>query len=204
MPRVRETGDGDEYTSEEEAALEAAVDDAWADYEAAAERTPSRMTTRARVEWAGVEQRSNNGVRTLRADNLNLGRVRDAARASRAAAEQARRTGPSTSYRAKGWHAQLRALTGDRHGSQLADRSGLNPTSRTLRSWLAEDRAPNKANQARIASAYDALRNRARNDAQQISRAANHTLQQELTDALRDRYGATIRLRDIEWLNLDN
>ena len=61
-----------------------------------------------------------------------------------------------TSYDARGWHAQLRALTDTRAGREAADRAGLAPTARTLLGWLAETTTPNKANREKIAQAYGA------------------------------------------------
>ncbi len=203
MPRGVVTGPGDEYDAHEEAALEAAVDQAWEEYEAM-RRTPTRVTVRAQVEWAGVTQASNNGMRRVRLDGLDLRAVRDRLEAAREATRRAAEARPARSLQAKGWHAQLRALTGSRRGSEYADRVGLNPSARALRSWLSEDRAPSKVNQARIAAAYEAMRNRAVDEARARAQRATHELQEAFTEALRDRYGATIRFRNIEEFRFEN
>lgn len=202
MPRSRETGDGDEYTDTEEAALEAAAGAAMDEYEA--EAAPTRMTVQGVVEWAGAVQASNGGVRRVRLDGLDLTEARDRLRTARDASQRAREAHPARSMTAKGWHSQLRALTSSRYGSDMADRAGLDPTARTLRAWLSEDRAPNKANQQRIAEAYGALRNRGLDSANERAKAARHEFQESLTDALRDRYGATIRFRNIEELSFED
>jgi hypothetical protein len=62
-----------------------------------------------------------------------------------------------TSYTARGWHAQLRALTGTRVGREAASAAGLSPTRRTLLAWLTEARTPTAANRQRITDAYTAL-----------------------------------------------
>mgnify|MGYP001087578933 CR=1 FL=1 len=209
-----ETGDGEPYTSADEAAIEAAIDDAWAEYESELGPGvdlepgdgPATLTVSAKVEWGGSVQSSNNGDRTVR---LDLGSDRTAALrphidAARKAKERAENARPAESRKAKGWHAQLRELTGTPRGSVLADRAGLNPSERTLRSWLAEDRPPSKANQEKIAAAYDGLRTWNVDRAQEGARAANHRLVNALTDQIRDRFGATVRFRDIRGMSFDD
>ena len=62
------------------------------------------------------------------------------------------------SYRATGWHAQLRQLLEAGHrGSAAADKVGLDPTSATVRAWLAEQRVPSPSNRAAISRAYQQL-----------------------------------------------
>lgn len=67
--------------------------------------------------------------------------------------------GRMVSYSARGWHAQLVALTGTQRGMGFLDAAGINVTQRTLLSWLSStgekgDRAPSKANQQMIREAY--------------------------------------------------
>lgn len=56
---------------------------------------------------------------------------------------------------AKGWHAQLRYLTRSQVGRDAMTRVY---SPRTLVAWLAEDRAPTRANQAAIQRAYNTRR----------------------------------------------
>lgn len=72
-------------------------------------------------------------------------------------AKYTRAGGPRSSYRAHGWHAQLRELTGTRAGRRALDDSDLFVTRRTLTAWLAEQQTPTPANRARIARAYAAM-----------------------------------------------
>lgn len=55
---------------------------------------------------------------------------------------------------ARGWHAQLRALTATRPGALALERAGLNVTLRTLLAWLSDAREPTRRNQEIIARAY--------------------------------------------------
>lgn len=73
-----------------------------------------------------------------------------------AAAHGARKS----TYGAKGWHAQLRALTGTERGLSFADAAGLSPSRRTLLGWLAESQTPNAENQRKIQQAYEAAARR--------------------------------------------
>lgn len=197
MSGLVETGDPTEYDTTDEAALEAAVDDAWAEYEAAAAGTPSVMRVSARIEWSGVLDRARNGHRTTRLDGLNMTGVKKELDRAREANRRLAEARPASSYQAKGWAAQLRALTESKRGSAVADTAGLDPSARTLRRWLAGDVTPTRANQARIADAYGGLRTWRRDTAAVNAARANHALAEELSSALRRRYGAEIRLRDI-------
>jgi hypothetical protein len=64
--------------------------------------------------------------------------------------------GRKSTYQAKGWHAQLSALTATTRGQSYLEASGLGVTRRTLLAWLAEDRAPTRRNQQFIREAYTA------------------------------------------------
>lgn len=141
---------------------------------------------RGDVEWAG----ESRGVRTTRlsvADSSNLV----------APLQKYRETGRASSYRAKGWHAQIRALSaaGDR-GSRAADRAGLSVTAPTLRHWLAEDRAPTAANQAKISAAYERLAHGGRDK-------AAHELVRALNEEIQAAEGVPVRVTDLEWLTIE-
>ena len=70
--------------------------------------------------------------------------------------------GRKSTYEAKGWHAQLRALTGSERGLSFLDQFGPDVRqTRTLTAWLAEERTPTKANQAKIHEAYEAAARKA-------------------------------------------
>jgi hypothetical protein len=199
----RDTGPSEPYSIEDEGTVEAALDaayDAWD--EVAPNQNPSGMQVTAQIEWAGVIDRSRNGVRTTRLSGLNLGALRMPLERARRATERAEAAQPATSYTAKGWHAQLRALTVSARGSDLADRAGLDPSARTLRSWLAEDRAPSKANQEKIAAAYEGLRTAGVEEARARAVEANHQLAEKLNAVVTEEYGQQIRLRDITRLFL--
>jgi hypothetical protein len=55
---------------------------------------------------------------------------------------------------ARGWHARLRLLTRTGPGYAALRAAGLDVTARTLVAWLAEDREPSKANQAKIGKGW--------------------------------------------------
>ncbi|MGH3612677.1 MAG: hypothetical protein ACRDRK_08785 [Pseudonocardia sp.] len=197
MAKASDTGDPAEYDTADEAAIEAAVDAAWAEYESTAAGTPSVMRVAAQIEWSGVLDRARNGHRTTRLDSLNLTRVEKALDRAREANRRLAAARPASSYQAKGWAAQLRALTESKRGSAAADTAGLDPSARTLRRWLVGDVTPTRANQARIADAYGALRTWRRDTAAANATRANHVFAEEMSSALRRRYGAEIRLRNI-------
>ncbi|MGH3378825.1 MAG: hypothetical protein ACRDP6_29265 [Actinoallomurus sp.] len=198
MSSSRDTGPSEPYSIEDEGIVEAALDaayDAWD--EVAPTRNPTGMNVTAQIEWAGVIDRARNGVRTTRLTGLNLGALRTPLQKARQANARAEAAQPATSYTAKGWHAQLRALTTSARGSDLADRAGLDPSARTLRGWLAEDRAPSKANQERIAAAYEGLRTVGVEEAQARAVEANHQLAEKLNAVVTEEYGQQVRFRDI-------
>lgn len=213
------TGPCDPYDGYDEGVIEAALDRAFqqweagsgddeppaADYETGGGgRTPTRMTVTARIEWAGVHDRANGGVRRTQLDDLRLAPVKEALDRARSAEARAADARPASSYRAKSWHAQLRELTGHGRGSAAADKAGLDPSARTLTEWLAERRAPSPENRAKIAEAYEALRTWKLDAARADAAQARHDLATRLSDALGNRYGADIRLRDITSLRLED
>ena len=69
--------------------------------------------------------------------------------------------GRKSTYRAQGWHARLRALTGTERGLSFADQAGLSPSRRTLLAWLAEEQHPNSENRRKIDEAYEAAARKA-------------------------------------------
>jgi hypothetical protein len=192
------TGPSSDYNVHDEGTVEAALDAAFAAWDdVAPEQNPTVMHVTAQVEWAGVIDRARGGVRSTRLDGLNLGALRAPLEKARRANQRAESAAPAQSYTAKGWHAQLRALMGVSRGSELADRAGLNPTTKTVLAWLSESRAPSAANQARIAEAYSGLRTAGVEEARGRAEAANHALAEKLNSVLTEEYGQEIRLRDI-------
>lgn len=200
MPKGRgNTDPPTPYSARDEAEMEAALDRAFRDYEEAA---PTTMDVTAQIEWGGVVDRANDGVRRTRLDNLDLSGVQQARERVRQTTERAGEVRPATSYTAKGWRAQFRQLMRSGHGRELADRAGLNPASRTMRRWRAGGN-PSRANRERIADAYRHMSTWRVDRAQAETRNAQHELANALSGALRERYGTEIRLRDIRQLRLD-
>lgn len=60
----------------------------------------------------------------------------------------------------RGLAARLRYLTKSSAGYDAMNAAGIDVTPRTLMSWLAEERTPNRANLAKIDAAYTDLHNR--------------------------------------------
>jgi hypothetical protein len=212
MAKKSTTGDPTPYTDADEAAIEAAIDSAWQQYEAAAEaeeaegEMPSNMRVSAQIEWAGVLDRARDGHRTTRLDGLDQALMKEVKKAldrARQASQRTEQARPATSYRAKGWQAQLRQLNRVQRGAVAAERAGLSPSQRTMREWTTGRREPNKQNRELIAKAYDELRNWRVNTTQAAATAANKDVADRLTDTLRERYGAEIRLRNITQLDLE-
>ena len=199
------SGDPTEYDARDEANVYHAVDHAYSEYRG--EGAPSKMQVTARVEWSGSVDRARGGMRKVRLDNLSptkMRAVKAAMRREQHAQERARTARPSTSYTATGWRAQLNALLTDKRGEALSDRAGLSPTARTLKAWISDERAPSRANQERIAQAYGGMRTWRVDQAKADASSARGATARALTDALRDRYGAEVRLRDIVRLTLDD
>lgn len=199
-----DTGDPTDYSDGDAAAIEAAVDQAWAEYEAAAAgEEPTGIRVSARIEWNGSTNRSNNGHRTTTLVNVNLAPVKKVLDRARETSQRAKQARPATSYRAKGWHAQIRALTDSKRGSVAADRAGLDPSSRTLQRWLSGDVTPSRVNQAKIAEAYGALGTWRVDTTKSAAKAAQRALADTLSRQLRDAYpGTEIRFFDIENMEL--
>lgn len=193
------TGDPTAYTEDDESGLIDAVDEGWDEFE-----NPTKMTVSAVVEWSGSTNRAHGGHRTVRLDGLELGGVQAALGDARAAGQAARDARTSSSYTAQGWHAQVNALAKHSRGSEMADRAGLDVSGRTLRAWLAEDRAPSRANRERIADAYAALATAPVDAAHTRRRQANHRASEAISDAVRDRYGADVRFTDVRSVEFDD
>jgi hypothetical protein len=209
------TGTPTEYAPADEAALEAAVEEAWANYVSGDEDdepdasdwfedldddepTPTKITITADIEWAGTFNPTAHRTTTLR--DLDLGAVRAAAARAAEATTAARAARPLASYRATGWHAQIKALTGTRAGQAAADRAGINVTPRTLLAWLGDERTPTRANQDRIAQAYAEIRDRPLAEARARATAAHGEVAHALTAAVREAYGAEVRFFNISHL----
>lgn len=198
------TGNPTPYTIHDEGVIASALDRALMSYDAtpAGGGDPMTMKVTAQVEWSGVVDRGRGGVRTTTLDNLRTAGLREAMEKVRRLGDRAEMARPAESYRAKGWHAQLAALTGTPRGSEAADRAGLAPSRRTLLGWLTGS-TPSRANQERIAQAYSELRNDRVSRAQANYDRARHELAEKLTGVLKDRYDTEIRLRDITEIKLN-
>ncbi|NEE38375.1 hypothetical protein G3M53_74885 [Streptomyces sp. SID7982] len=162
---------------------------------------PSRINVRAKVEWAGVYQPGNSGVRRVRIEGLKTEKmraVREAAGKARKLSGKARTAKPSGSYRAKGWEAQFRQLFKTGKGYEAMSKAGVSATKQTLDRWLKGEQAPNKANREAIGRAYEGMRGRPVTEARDAAQAAAKQAAEALTEAMRDRYGSNVRFRDIE------
>jgi hypothetical protein len=205
MARRADSGTSEPYDDVDEAELEAALDDAWNDYDGTAvdepaTGDPTTMRVNAQVEWSGVIDRARDGQRTVNLDGLDLGGVRDALTAARKASSAASSAG--SSLHAKGWKAQLGELFDNPRGQRAADRVGLSPAPQTVLRWLAGDQAPNKANEQRIAAAYRDVRDQVAGEARSRAERARHELANQVSSALQERYGSEIRLRRITSIEL--
>ena len=197
MSRTRTTGDGEPYTDADEAAvadaMEAAFADAYGGEDDGSGPDPTGADVEAQIEWAGtVDNNGRGGVRFTRLDGLNTRELRRATQDAAKARGQAER-GPLRSYKAKGWDAQWRKITGSKRGQDAMREAGLNPSKTTMRRWLTGSQAPSKANRERIAKAYDELANPARGSL----REANQRVTDRLTDTVQARYGVPVRFREI-------
>jgi hypothetical protein len=193
MPRRgRNSDDGKEYTEAEAEALADALDAALARHDemwGKSDAMGTHLVVDAQVEWAGnIDSNRNNGVRHTRLEGLTNEQMREL----RNAIERDRNAGRS--FTDVGWHAQLRKLSGSERGRSAADRAGLSPSRSTFTRWLSGQQSPNKENRAKIQSAYESMRENTR---------ASRGSAGALTRVLRQRYGTTIRFRDIEHMHFD-
>jgi hypothetical protein len=196
-----DTGTATDYDATEEAALEAAVDQAWANYESTAgpisEREPARLRVinTTIVEWAGSRDRKDDGRRGFVLDNLDLARLAPAMAAARAARGLAQRAHPASSHHAVGWQAQIRQLTASQRGYNAAAGAGLTVSRKTLLGWLSDpDADPTAANREKIAAAYENLRHHDVRRARTAAERANHDLAAAFNDVILDAVGAEVRL----------
>ncbi|MER5549494.1 hypothetical protein ABT072_45630 [Streptomyces sp. NPDC002589] len=198
MAKKRDTGEGEPYSDAEADRVADAIEAAYADWANTAE--PSKLNVRAKVEWAGVYQAGNQGVRSVRIDGLSADRmrkVREAAEKARTSSGKARAAKPSSSYRAKGWEAQFRQLFKTAKGYEAMGAAGVSATKQTLDRWLSGSQSPSKANREAIERAYETMRGRPVTEARDAAQAAAKSAADALTEAMRDRYGANVRFRDI-------
>lgn len=197
--KSRNTGEGEKYSDAEAERVAQAIEAAYVD---SLTPTPTKLDVRAKIEWAGHVMDSNDGVRRTKLDlpgGAVMDRVRKAAAAAAKRREKAKAARPAKSRTAKGWHAQIRELVeaGPR-GSKAADRAGLDVTPRTLKRWLSDAEYPVRpGDRAKIEAAYDNLRNANVHEARDAAGRADKAAADALTDALRDKYGVNIRMRDI-------
>lgn len=195
------SGPSEDYDDDDEAELANALDDAWNEYDGSegtepATGSPTTMHITAEIEWAGEFARTP--VRTVRLDGLDLTGVRDALTAARKAGDAAETAGR---FRAQGWENQLKALTKDPRGSAATDRAGLTVTRETLVKWLAGN-DPNPANQRKISTAYQDMRDQVARDAQTKAGRANHQVAEQVNRMMEREFSSEVRFRRIESLEL--
>jgi hypothetical protein len=200
MAKKRDTGEGDKYSDAEADRVADAIEAAYADWANTAAE-PTKLNVRAKVEWAGVYQPGNNGVRGVRIEGLKpekMREVRKLAEKARKASGKVRTAKPASTYRAKGWEAQFRNLFKTRKGYEAMSKAGVSATKQTLDRWLRGEQAPNKANREAIERAYADVRGRPVTEARDAAQAAAKEAAEALTEAMRDRYGSNVRFRDIQ------
>lgn len=159
---------------------------------------PTAMQVRADVEWSG----ENRGTRTVTLDGLDLAEFQRATERARAATAKASSARPAASYRATGWTAQLRQLEATKHGRDALARAGFDASARTRRRWRAGTGGASKARREQIADAYQDARMWRVREANQQASEARKDLTTTLTETFRDRYSTTIRLHDIQYMEL--
>ncbi len=189
------SGPGDEYSDDEVDEVYDALSEAFGELQAdiGGGELTAGITVTAKVEWAGeYANNGRDGQRTVRMDRMNLTAVRDAVRKAQRLEGLAGR-GPLRSYKARGWHAQLRQLGSTKRGQEALKAAGWNPSRETLRRYAKDAQAPSKANRAKIADAYDSARNPGRGWAEARREAVD-----KLTEVMRQLPGgSTVRFRDI-------
>jgi hypothetical protein len=202
------TGPSEEYTPQDETEILDAFDDAcdsyygdpsdWVDeWEEEPEDMdyPTRVEVYADVEWAGT--RNHRPHRWLRGDNLDLTAVVAAVAAARRIPTGAERL---RTYRATTTRGQVHQLQRTHVGRQYLAEHGI--TARAMRSWDRGTAKPSKASRDKVATAYEAAATRNITRERTRTAAAAHAVATALSDALTDRYGAPIRLRDITHMEL--
>lgn len=152
-----------------------------------------QMAVTADVEWAGTYNLRPHRTTTL--GPLDLAATRAAVEAARQASMAAERV--YAQRPARGWSAQIRELTRTKAGYAAADRAGLNVNQRTLLAWLADERTPSKANQARIEQAAISLQYERAAQARTRAQSAAMGAADALSAAIERRYGTEVRLFNI-------
>ena len=153
------------------------------------------LTIRADVEWAGTTNPRPH--RTLRADGLDLDRLAAAMRRPAADLPGDR----LRSYQAQGWEAQMRALQATKAGRETLARE-LGVTQRTRQRWASGQHQPSPTNREAIRRAYEA-RATDPGAVQRSSAAHARRVANELSRALRERYGAEVRVTNISGMEVD-
>jgi hypothetical protein len=187
------SGEGVEYDPGEIDELVEAMQGALSEYDQSkgtSGGTPGGLKATAQVEWAG-ELQGPNGVRAV-----NLGTAGGMAVDFSGVRDALKQAVPRKSYTRKGWLAQYKHLSKTGPGRAAMERAGLDvKQKRTVKDWLSKTRGATPQNQARIAQAYDDMRNATQGKA----RAA-----EVLTDALHGAYGSPVRFRDIQRFKFDD
>lgn len=192
-PRTSDTGKSTPYSGDDTEELAAASARATREWDALGMGVPTKIAVTAEIEWSGSYNPRAHRSTTL--DGLQLGAVLAAGRSYDDALADVGRA--HRAYPAKGWYAQLRELEGTQRGRAAADAAGLDVSRRTLTGWLAQTQEPSKSNREKIAEAYGSLRSqRIGLAATRVSQAAA-VIETAVTAALKNRYGAEIRLRNI-------
>jgi hypothetical protein len=192
------SGDGEDYSDDEVDELYDELADALGEYGGRGGGDVARITVTARIEWAGEYVNSRGGVRTVHLDPMNVRPVREAmAKAQRLEVLAAR--GPLSSYKAKGWSAQLKQLSKTERGREALREAGFAPSRETLRRYGHGSQSPGRANREKIAQAYGDARNPGRGWAK-----ARRDVADALTGVMKAQYGGSnIRFRDIEELRFE-
>ncbi|MFF4963239.1 hypothetical protein ACFY2Z_40965 [Streptomyces sp. NPDC001222] len=199
MARKRDTGTGEPYSDAEAERVAMAIEAAYADWDRPAE--PSKVDVRAKVEWAGVYQPGNQGVRRIRVEGLKPEKMREVRKViekARKALGKQRTAKPAATYRAKGWEAQFRQLFKTAKGYEAMSKAGVSATKQTLDRWLSGSQTPSKANREAIERAYGEMRERPVSEARSAAESASKAAAEAMTEAMRERYGVNVRFRDIE------
>lgn len=188
------SGDGDDYSAAEEGAIEAALDRALYMGQGGTDTSGARYTVnvRAQVEWAGViDNNRNGGVRATKLEVSGAGLRQVERELGRSATAE-----PGRSYRAKGWQAQLREMQRTQAGREAV--RGIR-SRETLRRYGLGTQTPNAQTRARITEAHAQMKSRA---GERTARRNARAVAAAFTDALADKYGVKIRLREIEHLSI--
>jgi hypothetical protein len=191
MSRHTETGDGEEYTEAEAEALADALEEALADHDSRygdVDAFGTSLSIKGKIEWNGSVDLKDNGIRKLNLDRFQPQDMRQLKRAT----QNRRRAGRSLTD--KGWHAQLRKLTGSERGQKASEAAGLSPSRGTLLRWLSEQQSPSKENRERIQAAYESMRQDVK-----VDKGVAGTF----TRIVEKRQGVRIRVRDIQNMHFD-